>query len=384
MNKMDYQNAMRQISAEKEEILMKAKQMQAQYDAQNTNKVARHSSRRGMLAGLAAAAAVLICGTVTVGAVNDWNYAAVFSRYFSEKSGGQVLYDFTGMGMDVGETVTGDGYTLTIQSIMADATAVYVAYDVELSDEINATIEPYGDAEMSLRLEDAVFNLDEDGVMQIYNTGGASPSPVRDADGIWHGVLVTEIEDGADLSDKQIRLKPLYPSNVDGQMDPLYIAYNFPPPETYEPGESMNLASEDFELCYDLSGITVQEGVTVSYGGTLPNDANENIFDEMTVTPFKLRFTLEEEGSAYDSIPSWGRVWGDDVIPVTYTAVYADGTELTREATIGSGSHMGGGTSYQPDGSWGTILRRTVYFTSPIPMDGLTAIRINDIEVPVQ
>ena len=80
MNRTTYQKAMQQISASEEEIRMKAKQIQAQY---NTNKKIRRSAgRRKLFAGLAAAAAIMIGGTITVGALNDWNYSSLMNRYF--------------------------------------------------------------------------------------------------------------------------------------------------------------------------------------------------------------------------------------------------------------------------------------------------------------
>ena len=360
---------------------MKAKEMQAQFDAQKQT-VRRQTKRRGWMTGLAAAAAVLVCGTVTVGAVNNWDYSAGCSRYFSVKAGGEVNYDVTGMGLDLGDVIEGEGYTITLQSLVADANTVYIAYDVALSDEVNAMIEPYGDAEMSLTLYSIVYNTDEEGTLQLYGTGGAHPMPVKGEDGVWHGVIAKEIEDGTDLSDKKLCIRGLYPVNLNGEMEkPLYIAYHF---NGEGMGEWMRLAAQDFDLQYDLSGIAVQEGVTVPYGGTLPNDANENIFDTMTVTPFKLRFTLERTPGACETVPEWGFMPGNDAVPVTYTAVYADGTEQVLTAGIGSGSHTSGGTSYHPDGTPDeTQLNCFVYFTSPIRLEGLTAIRVNDTEIPV-
>ncbi|MBR4201395.1 MAG: DUF4179 domain-containing protein [Oscillospiraceae bacterium] len=349
---------------------MKAKQMQAQFDAQNKRTVKQHSSRRRMLAALAAAAALMICGTVTVGAVNDWNYAAVFSKYFTEKSGEQVLYDFSGMGLDIGEVIEGDGFTLTIQSVAADTAAVYIAYDIALSDEIRAEIAPYGDAQISGCVHGGISKQGETGT---YTPNIHGLSGVPDADGIYHFVTVAEMDAGTDLSDKQIEIET-------GEQ--LVIGYNYND-ESYDP-EPMILSVPNRRLTYDLADITVQKGITVFYGGTLPNDANENIFEEMTVTPFMLRFRHDETVGKCGGAPKCGWLPGVDEVEVSYTAVYEDGTELQIPYDPYGSGGCASLASANGSGGYDAFLEVSRYFSAPISLDGLTAIRINDIEIPVQ
>ena len=116
---------------------MKAREMQAKYDAAHP---ARQKERHGFRIGIAAAAAVLFCGTVTAGAVSDWDYAALFRKYFSEKTGTEIDYDFSGMGIDIGESYRGEGYTLTVEAVLADQTAVYILYDIALDESVQAQI----------------------------------------------------------------------------------------------------------------------------------------------------------------------------------------------------------------------------------------------------
>ena len=371
MNKTTYRTAMQQISAEKEEILMKAKQMQAQYDAQNKGTIRQQPSRRGMLTALAAAAALMICGTVTVGAVNDWNYAAVFSKYFSEKSGEQVLYDFSGMGMDIGEVIPGEGFTLTIQSVAADTAAVYVAYDVELSDEIRAEIEPYGDVQISGCVHGGVVKEGETGTYTPHSRG---MSGVPDADGVYHFLTVMEMDAGTDLRDKQIE--------IETGVQQLVISYNFNE-EHYDP-EPMILSVPNRRLTYDLADIAVQKGITVPYGGTLPNDANENHFEEMTVTPFMLRFRHDETVGKSDGAPQWGFTPGNDEAEVIYTAVYADGTERQIPYDLYNSGGCASLACANGNGGYDAFIEVSRYFSAPLDLSGLTAIRINDIEIPVQ
>lgn len=371
---------MQQISTEKEEILMKAKQIRAQYEAQNKRSIKHRSTRRGMLAGIAAAAAVLVCGTVTVGAINDWNYAAVFSKYFSEKSGEPVYYDFTGMGLDIGQVIECDDFTMTIQSIIADTSAVYVAYDIELSDEINAQIAPYDDAQVHSTLSALVIQDTENGSWQGFGSSGHNLNGFRTDDNIWHCMTVHELDFGTDLSDKQLLLQ--FPSDFYA----VGVGYNYPSPNAEDPrGEFLELYTPETEFRFDLADITVQSGLSVPYGGTLPNDANENIFEEMVVTPFMLSFEIEETLSTTDKSLTWGYVWGDDIVPVTYSAIYADGTEIPLSIQDGDNVEgISGSTSYHPNGTSDHKLSKRCYFTAPLDLDGLVAIRMNDIEIPVQ
>ena len=52
MNKKDYQAAMRQIYAEKEELIIKAKQIQARYDEQQNQSSRSIHMKRGWLTGI--------------------------------------------------------------------------------------------------------------------------------------------------------------------------------------------------------------------------------------------------------------------------------------------------------------------------------------------
>ncbi len=352
---------------------MKAKQIQAQYDAQSRNEIRHRSAKRSWMTGLAAAAAVLVFGTVTVGAVNNWDYSAAFSKYFSEKSGTQTAFDFSGMGLDIGETIEGEGFMLTVQAVMADASNLYIAYDVELSDEINAEIAYADDAEMQVNLNGALLSPDEEYPL---NQGGASPIAVRDEDGVWHSMDVIAMEFGMDLEGKQLQLF-WNDWNLDEEMPaPARIFYGFD--EDGANGSCINLTvPEKLDLCYDLTGITVQQGMVREFGQTLPNDANGNVFDSVTVTPFMLKF--ESTGHSYGNMaePQFGMVWGDDRESVEFTAVYADGTEIELKP-IGPG---GGGISSQslrnPDGGYDWKLDKEYYIATPFTLEGLTEIRFN-------
>lgn len=355
---------------------MKAKQIKAQFEAQNKRSIKHHSARRGMLAGIAAAAAVLVCGAVTVGAVNDWNYAAVFSKYFSEKSGETVYYDFTGMGMDIGQVIEGDGFTMTIQSVVADANAVYVAYDIALSDEINERLAAYDDIEISTNLHVSIIQQGSTNNFCGIGISGTGGIPYRTDDNVWHCMDTEEIQFGTDLTDKLLQI------SVPDDLHTIRIGYNFPPPEAHAPGESIDLYAPEQTYTYDLTDITVQPGIEAAYNRTLPNDKNQNVFETVQITPFGLHF-IHNDHFVSDS-GNARLIWDLPGVPVTYTAVYADGTEV--EILLGSLSKVSGSSQSlnEETGGYDLMMFADTYFAVPLELDGLVAVRMNDIEIPVQ
>lgn len=382
MNKTTYQNAMRQITAEKEEILMKAKQMQAQYNAQNPAPKHGKILRRGMRTGIAAAAALLLCGTVTVGAVNHWDYAAVFSKYFEAKSGEPVYYDFTGMGLDIGQEIVKDDYTVNVNSVLADTGAVYVAYDIRLSDEIKAQLADYTEVYANGGIWCGIIKEGEEGT---YSPEMQSINASCDENGIYHAMTILKMDAGTSLADKQLEITP----------NMMTIHYVTNPEDGTGDHIDLNKNEEftDERYVYDLSGITVQEGITIPYGKQIPNDSNENIYDTLYLTPFMMRFESQGDISAYENAPKYGMTFTDPdpalyhndprfkEVPETYTAVYADGTEIPLKLTDGSAGSMS--SRNEETGGYHWVLNVTHFFAAPLDFDGLTAIRVNDTEVPL-
>ena len=342
---------------------MKARELQAQSEMQKQTGIRqhRHGRRRGLLIGFAAAAAVTVGSVVTVGAMNNWDYQAVFDRYFSEKSGSQVQYDYTGMGLTIGHVISTDDYTLTVQSVMADTDSVYLAYDVELSDAVRAQIEPYEDVCLHGGLGANITDRNGTNLTAVTQHLGE----VQSADGIFHLMLVMDTKmdqkNETALSDKQIQI-------VDDRID---IDYNF-----HEDGtsEQIRLMSTGEAFTYDLSGITVQQGITVPFSGTLPYDGTLHRFDSVTVTPFRLQFTQEKSESAS---PDPDILYGadsreSDEASGSYTAVYADGTEIVLKYRDSLTTGM-----VRNDASNEHTMTKVIYFNEPIPLDGLTGIRLS-------
>ncbi len=383
MKNTAYQNAMRQISADDAEIRRQAQAIQAQFDARHPVRI----KKRGFRLGVAAAAAVVLCGTVTVGAANGWNYASIFTKYFSEKAGNEVVFDFTGMGMDIGQTVAGEGYDLTVQSVVADTNAVYVVYDIALHDDIRAKIERYGDAQITGGLSALVM---QDGAEGTFSPSVHGMNAIDLGNGVYRNLLHLKMDCGTDLSGKQLELTT--------QNYPVYIGYDYSEDgrnksmklwtldSTEDAKMGRAFTSEPFMIC-DLSGIAIQEGKSAPYGGTLPNDGNDNVFETMNVTPFQIQFLHEETIISYEAAPKWGTICQIDpryeaAQNVAYTAVYADGTEITLQEAEGSSS-AGSRRTRNEDGSYHAKLDYRMLLASPISMDGLTAIRIGETEIPL-
>lgn len=352
---------------------MKAKQMQAQFEAQNKRNIKQHSTRRGMLAGLAAAAAVLVCGAVTVGAVNDWNYAAVFSKYLSDKSGMDVSYDFTGMGLDIGQSFEGEGYTLTVQSVIADAFSLYIFYDITLGEEMQAIIadepEPIvmGGLFASVTDPGNTSEYSKTGRYDHQRSGRNGSGTIDEENGVFHGMYIADLTSGDTFFDKQLNL---YSADFS-------VWTPNGSTENYEDGRYfLSGISKDALVTVDLSEIEVQLGLETECSVILPTDARETEFSTMYLSPIQIMFRRE-----------WWYANSDVLLPqfmgdardITFTLVYADGTELTRngfENSSGGASLNGGG--------YDCYIRTSFTFMNPIAFDGLVAVRVGDTEIPVQ
>lgn len=98
-------------------------------------------------AGIAAAAVVtaLSAATITVGAVNNWDFNAAFRSIFSgaedsgnsEDLGSAEAFDFERYGKNLDLWYNCDNFRLNIKGICADQTSAYVLYDVVFDEGFN-------------------------------------------------------------------------------------------------------------------------------------------------------------------------------------------------------------------------------------------------------
>lgn len=335
-----YQKMMGQITMNEDALRERAVQMQ-EVSAHRTIRQHRTGKHR-LLRLTAAAAAVLTFGTVTVGAANNWDYKELFARYFSAKSEQPVEYDFTGMGLDLGDVIEGDGFTLTLDALLADTEAVYLAYHFTLDSKVGA-----GES-LDFPISAVITDADSG---TAYSDESGSPAAELGDDGAYHNILTTKLHPGTVLSDKQIQISSMGITSADN-------------PETVQ-------------RTYALSGITVQEGYRWDYDST-----DEDTFDTVMLTPFRLQFeatgTTQSVGSPY----LLHRLPFEE--PETLTAVYADGTETAvrlLKDQVGSGSGTG---QRGEDGTVTYRITKDYCFAAPVSMDNITAIRISGQEIPVR
>lgn len=364
MKKTAYQNAMRKIAADEAEIRTKAHQIQAQYNAQHPAR----RTNRGFRIGLAAAAAVILCGTVTAGAVSDWDYAALFRKYFSDKTGTEISYDFSGMGLDIGQQYEGEGYTLTVQGVIADQNAVYTLYEIALDESVREQTADYAEVVVIGGLSACVIKEDTAGSFSPVDT---SDELVQDENGIWHGVRVSLTDPGTDLSDKALEYTSTQVSVINRNADGTEADYMMLP----EIGEGYPIGT------VSLADITVQKGIERECSVILPEDRNKIEFTELCLTPMQL--SLRKTGRSYDAYSAKNPLilGTDDRIEeaeAVYAVIYADGTELPLE-----GNRNNSSVSSRNDGGYDSVTRSSLIFNIPVDLTDVTAVRIGETVIPV-
>ena len=404
MNKNTYQRAMHQISASEDEIRMKARQIREQYEAADAHKIKKHTGKPRWLVGLAATAAVIICGTVTVGALNQWNYSSVINRYFQKQNSSQETFDVTGMGIDVKQPLEGDGFSMVVQSVVAEANGIHAFFHAKLNPEYEAQLPQtgetlYGSIVPLLRIQDADGNYVDDG-MSWSNCVAQNEDGSFDCMGT---IGLSEPRDSvADLSlivcDANEMI--IMTKNAD---------YGF---EVVLQTPSSELNSWDdvhVQFTYSLAGIEL-----------VPNRQDENgtvidsaAFDSVTLSPFSVTFrrsdvpvipamsnapdvtvgaeyydfgTCVQEGitnlCAHEYDKSCPVPWEYQTLFIRgVTLLYSDGTELNAEIFTGDGIAV---TKTSESGQYDRMdMKFTVSFAKPYSIDGLIGVRINDVEIPL-
>ncbi len=100
-------------------------------------KTTKHSARK-IFTSIAAAAAVLIVGGVTVGAATGWDFLGAFNKVFADRAEDASYVspiDFSKMGKELDESFVGDGYTLNVRGAAASDQTLFLLYDVTFTEE---------------------------------------------------------------------------------------------------------------------------------------------------------------------------------------------------------------------------------------------------------
>lgn len=361
MKQTAYQKAMQQISADEAEIRSKARQIQAQYNAQHPAR----RTKRGFRIGLAAAAAVILCGTVTAGAVSDWDYAALFRKYFSDRTGTEINYDFSGMGLGIGESYQGEGYTLTVEGVIADTNAVYLLYDIALDESVQAQL---ADSEKV-----SIHGGLGGGLSDTGGTGHHEPLN-EDENGVWHGVFTAEIDYGTDLTTKSLDYYPglviIGRDNADSIILP-------------QIGDGHALGE------VSLADITVQKGIQRDCSVILPDDINQVEYSSLYLTPMQLKLTRTDQLSYYQLNQSDSKVLPvirtqdsrtvDEIVSDSCFLIYADGSEQPVQGSLQCSS----GSTRNESGTYDVESGAMMIFRAPIDLAEVTAVRIGETVIDV-
>ena len=100
-------------------------------------KTTKHSARK-IFTSIAAAAAVLIVGGVTVGAATGWDFLGAFNKVFADRAEDASYVspiDFSKMGKELDHQFEGDGYTLNVRGAAASDQTLFLLYDITFTEE---------------------------------------------------------------------------------------------------------------------------------------------------------------------------------------------------------------------------------------------------------
>ena len=399
---------------------MKAQQIQAQFEEQPPQKIRKRSrGTRRLLAGLAAAAALMIGGTVTVGALNGWDYSGLFNRWFRSQDSTYEDFDFTGMGTDINDEIALEGFTVTLQSVVAEANALHVIYNCRLDPEYEAQLPQNGEKIYAICMPD-IQVLDGEG--NAYTADVEIGSRIaQNADGSFDGVQSIGLCGCQDFADKTLVINNGFWMTA-GTMEYLNAS---PDAEPRTDGVQTPLPEQLQEYTYSLDGITVLKGVTNDSGVTLSDNGAAAPFDSVSVSPLRISFrkadipiepvTSPEPGvtvgsGIYGFITQFFDENGQEIIdnnipsdvpeevpdyvlmnptPEVYqnigihslTLIYSDGTEQDAVLSSAAGS---GKTKLGSSGHYDLMdIELSADFRKPVSTDNLTAIRVNGTEIPM-
>ena len=361
--------------------------------------------KSGWMAGMAAAAAIMICGTVTAGALCNWQYSELLNRYFRRQNVSEAYedFDFEHMGLDINDTIETDDCTVTMQSVIADANTLCLMYNFRLSPEYEAQLPQtgetiYGSFAPSVRVKNA------DGT--IFDNGTSCKDAERNADGSFDMMCAVSMENCQDYSDKILEC-----SFVSGARAGTKAYLNFQ-------NDTDGICTPTSERIdwheYSLNGITLVPGITFE-GVTLTDGEQSAEYDSVTVSPLRITFrrydvpvtpaTMPDVtvnggtygyGFLYDETYSENAAAADESdalsspVPYEYnrtclrslSLIFSDGTEQEVDLDFGLGS---GRTKLSESGQYDCMdIESFATFHRPVSLQNLTAIRINGAEVSLK
>ncbi len=392
---------------------MKAQQIQNSAKTKTAHSIQKHTGRRRLFAGLAAAAAVMIGGTITAGALNSWNYSGLINRYFRVQNSNSESYedfDFTGMGLDFNDVLDADGYTMIFRSVVADVNAIHVLCNFQMDPEYEAQF-PQSDEQLfgsclpRVRIKDTAGEFADNGIVW------ANKMP-QNEDGSFDCMVTIELKDYCTtLSDLMLEINPDGYAMV-GTKEAFRTGGDLVH-TPYAPDLSVDTYT------YSLDGITVLPNGHAESGVTLQYETGAAEFDSVTVSPLGILFRASdvpvipaattEPGVSIRSgcygvgktyVADWEEPEADvteyepeyevsDPVPEAYremslksiTLIYRDGTEQDAEIYMADGS---GRTKCSASDIYDLMdIEYSAVFAQPYRVDGLTAVRVNGFVIPL-
>ncbi len=335
-----YRNAMDAVTRSKEEIEMKAQDILNMEQERSAPRKRPAVSRKAIAFG--AAAVILAGGTLTVGAVNNWDYAALYRNLMD---GDRTTFETIGKTVD--DHFEGDGWTIDITNMYADSNSFYMLYDLTL-DESHPLYSYLGQDDYNVCAKvQTNFTDSEEYIGSMFSNSGSKS--LRVEGNTSHCCFSCNYELCGDDMDVQ-------PQGVHVWSDMLYA-------ESSAVG-SLSEEPMHFERDYVLD---IADGVTqrtVQGDYTLP--CGERMY-RITVSPLVMGFQIDAE-SMY--------LQHKEYCMMEITANYSDGTSQVIEYDAALSART------QEDG---TVEANGIFnFTQPINPVLLESVTINGQTIPVE
>lgn len=299
---------------------------------------------------------VAVFGTVSAGALNGWDYSDLFNKHYAviNHNPTENSYDFSGMGLDLGDSLRGKDYTVTVQSVIADSKTLYLLYDVKPDEELRKS----GAVIRDCRLQ----------VESPYAQVISYPSALyKLPSGVYRGVVTMETSDSSILCSESLRVS-VEGVEITGSSD-----------DTLAAGGGSGI---DRALEIPLDGLEVQKDFCVPCSLTFPQDPKQHEFTTLTVTPMSLTISRTEPCVGYASDPTESEGVPADPAEWDAAAIYEDGTEIPLKGFTRCISSRASDAS-KATASGEVSVRITLTFLSPLQTDGLKAIRFGTQIVPL-
>ncbi len=360
---------------------MKAQQIQAQFDSGTRSSIRKHGRKRLLCAIAAAAAIVMIGGTLTVGAINDWNYNSLMNNYFNKWFGAKSDYDFEGQGIDIKDTFVTDDYQLTVKSAVFNADMYYVFYDFIFTGELAEQVDAIGeDASVDIAPYAEIL---VPGQKPQYGHVCYTGTIFRNEEGVYE--IMQEYpfphESGKDFSALQLAVTPgrIGVKRIVNheKLEPVFS-------NDWEFEKALDTAPETLFRTYSLDpvenapGIYLEMPVTLDIPSVVPDVPDKPFtFDSISVTPTGLRLYYtaendteeEREQNSRVSLTNFATYFNDTKLRL----IYDSGKKITLRGPLR------GGTSSTELGDDGKLksCEITAEFEVPVSTEGLTEIRFN-------